>query len=108
MSLRLKVIESHEGEGTFPLFEKGTFVALQEQCPDYEHWFPCTIDGHETYISEYLLEGDRLLADYNPTELAAEIGTELVLIALYGAWLRVENPATQEKGWFPASKVISV
>jgi len=108
--MKLIVMEKHEGEGVFPLFVKGSAVSDLKQdneYPIYPHWFSCVIDGYETYIPEIYIDDGVLNVDYNPTEIVADKGQELTLIAVVFSWLYVEDGSGSE-GWIPASKVVSV
>lgn len=81
---------------------------MEKACPEYDHWFACEIEGYRTFVSEYLVRENRLLVDYNPTEMVAEAGAEFRLVSVCGEWLYVENPTSQEAGWLPASKMVSI
>jgi len=104
--MKVKVIAKHFGEGAFPTFAKGTAVAFGEECTHFLHWYPCAIDGHETYVPESFLCEGKLIRDYNPTELVAETGDILEVQEIVYAWLMAtnENGIT---GWIPAESVLS-
>lgn len=105
--MKLLVVDKHEGEGGFPLFPKGMAVADVKGCQEYAHWLSCVIDGHETYVPDiYVMEGV-LTQDYNPTEAVVEKGQTVALEGIVFEWLYVRDERG-EKGWLPASKVISM
>jgi len=116
--MKVQVIQQHDGEGRFPMFAKGTEVTLTGgECTDFLHWFPCEIDGHETYVPESFIDsGGRpvsaglagtLTRDYNPTELVQNTGDILEVKEIVNAWLFAENAGGQT-GWIPAEAVVSV
>jgi hypothetical protein len=106
--MKVKVIAWHLGEGQFPTFPMGTAVKLTAgQDTHFLHWFPCEIDGHETFVPECFICDGRLVRDYNPTELIQEAGDILTVREIVYAWLI----ATNDKGvtgWIPAEAVVSV
>ncbi|MCL1882668.1 MAG: SH3 domain-containing protein [Defluviitaleaceae bacterium] len=106
--MRVKVIQDHPGEGQFPIFSKGTNVTITGgECDEFAHWFPCEIDGHQTYIPEIFLSDGNLTRDYNPTELVQDVGDILEVREIVNAWLFAANDKGQT-GWIPAEAVISV
>jgi hypothetical protein len=106
-ALRVKVIAQHPGEGAFPTFAKGTMVTMDEECTHFLHWHPCVIEGHETYVPECFVTSGKLICDYNPTELVAEVGDILEVQEIVYAWLIATNE-NGAKGWIPVESVISV
>ena len=108
--MELLVTENHERyEGqAFPLFAKGTPVSeLVEGADDeYSHWFPCVINGHETFVPDVFVVDGVLTCDYNPTEIEVEKGKAVTLVDLVFEWLYVRDENGNE-GWLPASKAIS-
>ena len=104
--MRVKVVNQHLGEGSFPTFKKGTTVALGEQCMNYPHWYPCIIEGYNTYVPDSFVHEGKLICDYNPTELVAEVGDVLEVHEIINAWLVVKN-AEGATGWIPAEAVVS-
>lgn len=105
--MKVKVIAQHLGEGAFPVFAKGTAVVMGKECTDFLHWYPCEIEGYETYVPESFVCGEKLVRDYNPTELIAEVGDILDVHEIVYAWLI----ATNDKGvtgWIPSEAVVSV
>jgi len=106
--MKVKVIAQHLGEGQFPTFPMGTAVKLTaEQDEHFLHWYPCDIDGHDTFVPECFICNGRLVRDYNPTELIQEAGDILTVQEIVYAWLI----ATNDKGvtgWIPAEAVVSV
>jgi len=107
IAMRVRVIAQHPGEGTFPTFVKGTAVTTGEECTHFLHWYPCVIEGHETYVPECFVTSGKLSCDYNPTELVAEFGDILEVQEVVYAWLIATND-NGVKGWIPAESVISV
>ena len=104
--MTVKVTAQHSGEGAFPTFAKGTAVVLGEECTHFLHWYPCTIDGHETYVPESFVSDGKLIRDYNPTELVAEVGDILEVHETVYAWLMATNESGIS-GWIPAESVLS-
>jgi hypothetical protein len=105
--MKVKIIESHTGEGQFPNFKKGTAVTLKEECAGYLHWYACVIEGYQTYVPESFVSGGALARDYNPTELIAQTGDVLDVREIIHSWLVVVNEEGLT-GWIPAEKVISL
>ena len=105
--MNVKVISHHPGEGVFPTFSEGTAVVMGKEDTHFLRWYPCVIDGHETYVPESFVRDSRLIRNYNPTELAAEVGDILEVREIVNAWLIAEN-ADGETGWIPAESVVSV
>jgi hypothetical protein len=107
--MNLLVIENHDGEGDFPLFTKGTAVSDLKEGEDneYPHWFPCVINGHETFIPDVYVTNGVLVQDYNPTELEVKKGQIVTLITIVFEWLYVKD-GNGKTAWLPASKVISI
>ena len=104
---KVKVIQDHAGEGQFPTFAKGTPVkVLGDECVEFAHWFPCEIEGHQTYVAESFLVDGVLSREYNPTELVQEIGDVLTINEVVFAWLVATNESGQT-GWIPAETVVS-
>jgi len=117
--MNLQVAETHEGYGNFPLFKKGTPVSGLEADEEYpvhaeaiwgsgsnQHWFPCIIDEHETFIPDIYVSDGVLNRDYDPTEIIVEKGQKLTLLAVVFEWLYVKDE-NGKSGWLPASKAIS-
>ena len=106
--MNLIVIDKHDGEGVFPLFTKGTAVSdlIEGEDNKYPHWFPCVINGYETFIPDIYVVDSILVQDYNPTELIVEKEQIITLIDIVFEWLYVRDENGRE-GWLPASKVIS-
>ena len=106
--MKVKVITDYLGEGKFPTFPKGTRVTLTgEGDTHFLHWFPCEIEGHQTYVPESFIADDVLTRDYNPTELVQKEGDILGVAEIINAWLFAtnENGVT---GWIPAEAIISI
>ncbi|MCL2547158.1 MAG: SH3 domain-containing protein [Oscillospiraceae bacterium] len=105
--MRVKTIKNHPGEGDFPIFMAGTAVnRTGENCTHYLHWYPCDIDGHNTYVPECFVVDGKLARDYNPTELVASAGDILDVLEIVHAWLVARNQ-DGVIGWIPAEVVIS-
>jgi hypothetical protein len=105
--MKVKVIENHPGEGSFPTFEKGTNVTMKEEDTHFLHWHACDIAGYQTYVPRIFVCDGKLTRDYNPTELVQEAGDIIEVQEIVYAWLI----ATNEKGitgWIPAEAVVSV
>lgn len=98
---------SHQNEGIFPTFSKGTKVTINESCEEFVDWYLCEIEGYTTYISKYLFKNNELIIDYNPTELDIAENEKLEVISIYGAWLYAKAIKNQCYGWIPAEKVRS-
>jgi len=106
--MKVKVIQNHTGEGQFPRFPTGAKVTLTGKEDDYfRQWFPCEIEGHQTYIPESFMNDGVLLIDYNPTELVQNVGDILEVQEIVNAWLFASNESGQT-GWIPAEAVVSV
>ena len=71
------------------------------------HWYACTIEDVQTYVPELFVEEGCLTRDYNPTELAQEVGDILELHEIVYAWLYATN-AEGMTGWIPAEAVVSL
>ena len=104
--MKVKVIAQHPGEGVFPTFAEGTVVEIGEECSHFPHWYPCEIDGYETYVPELFINKGKLVREYNPTELVAEVGEILEVQEIIYAWLLAIN-VKGVTGWIPAESVVS-
>ena len=105
--MTLLVIDNHDGEGTFPVFKKGTTVNNIALVNDESHWYSCVIDGHKTYIPDIYVADGVLTKDYDPTEIIVKKDQSVTLIAVVFEWLYVKDE-NRKMGWLPANKVISV
>jgi len=106
--MRAKVILDHTGEGQFPIFSKGTKVTLTGvEDTHFLHWFPCEINGHQTYVPESFLKDGALTRDYNPTELVQSVGDIIEVKEIVNAWIFAANEIGQA-GWIPAESVVSL
>jgi len=107
-AMKVKVIAKHLGEGTFPTFARGTDVKMGNKADShFLHWYPCEIDGHETFVPECFVCDGKLTRDYNPTELVQEVGDILQVKEIVYAWLIATNESGVI-GWIPAEAVTSV
>jgi hypothetical protein len=105
--MKVKVIQDHPGEGLFPSFPVGTEVKLTgDECTEFAHWFPCEINGHQTYVPESFLADGALVREYNPTELVQHVGDILEVCEIVNAWLVATNENGQI-GWIPAEAVVT-
>ena len=104
--MKVKATAQHLGEGQFPTFAKDTPVKMGVTESRFPHWFPCVIEGHETYVPEMFVNNGKLVMDYNPTELVAEVGVILDMQEIVCGWLLAAN-ADGVVGWIPAESVIS-
>jgi hypothetical protein len=104
--MKVNVIAQHLGEGAFPTFVKGTPITMGEECSHFLHWYPCVIEKYETYVPECFVCDGKLIRDYNPTELIAEVGDDLEVREIVYAWLFATN-AEGVTGWIPAESVVS-
>ena len=105
--MKVKVIQSHVGEGQFPAFKKGATVTLaEESCEHFLHWWPCEIGGYKTYVPESFVSNGKITRDYNPTELVQDIGDILEVREIVYAWLLATNDEGIT-GWIPAEAVVS-
>jgi hypothetical protein len=88
---------------------KGTPVSELKDGTDDEvrYWFPCIIDGNDTFIPETFVADGVLNRDYNPTELVVKKGQIVTLLELVFEWVYIKDESGRE-GWLPASKVVSV
>jgi hypothetical protein len=102
--MKVKTMQEHLGEGTFPLFAKGTAVELGEENTRFPGWFGCKIDGYSTYVPEVFACDGKLTRDYNPTELAVIAGDVLELNQIVCGWLNVTR-SDGVTGWIPAEIV---
>ena len=106
--MKVKVVQDHYGEGKFPTFPTGAKVKITgDECTDFRHWFPCEIDGHQTYVPESFISDGALIKEYNPTELVQSVGDMLEVCEIVNAWLVAANENGQT-GWIPAEAVVSV
>jgi len=109
--MKVKVIENYDGyEGERPLFRtfsKGTKVTMTgEMSEEFAHWYPCLIEGHETFVPSCYLADGSLVKDYNPTEMSQQAGDVLEVLEIANAWFLCQNEQG-EQGWIPAEFVVS-
>ena len=104
--MKVKVIAEHLGEGSFPCFLKGTPVIMKEACTHFINWYACEINGYQTYVPDCFVNDDKLVREYNPTELVQKEGDILEVQEIVYAWLIAINNKG-EIGWIPAENVVS-
>ena len=108
--MKVKVIKKHPSEWEviqFPTFKKGSTVELDPtECSHFKNWFPCVIEGWETFIPASYVSDGILNRDYNPTELEQEAGDVLTVKEIANAWLVAENESGIS-GWIPAEVVVT-
>ncbi len=102
----IKVVENHDGEGTFPTFETESEVIIIEDCQFYLNWQKCIIDEYETYIPKNYVTNNKLNCDYNPTELICKIGDEVIIDKIVFGW--IYGKCDNQVGWIPSYKCISI
>ena len=105
--MKLLVADDHAGEGTFPVFPRGTAVDDIMPCDEVPHWSACSINGMETFIPDTFLAEGKLTEDYDPTELIIRKGDIVELRRIVYEWLYVKTE-TGALGWLPASKTVSI
>lgn len=105
--MKLLLIDSHDGEGAFPVFPKGSIVENAQPSEECAHWMPCMIDGKETFLPDIYLTDNRLNVDYDPTELVLEKGEVVELLKVVCEWLYVRTK-DGVSGWLPAAKLVSM
>ncbi len=102
----VKVVEKHDGEGTFPTFTTGTQVNLIEKCAFYLNWSKCVINGCETYVPDSYVKDGLLIVDYNPTELICDLDDTIEVKQIVFAWIYGKKGKVE--GWIPSYKCLSV
>ena len=107
MNMKLTVLDAHAGEGVFPEYPAGTPVEQLQPCQHYAHWLACRLHGRATYLPDVLITDGRLNAPYNPTELPALQGDEVMLLSVCYEWAYVAN-AEGQCGWLPFAKLCSI
>ena len=110
--MKVKVMETYDGYGgnrpIFPTFEKGTPVEITGNMDkDFAHWYPCLINGYETFVPSHFVENGLLTREYNPTELSQAVGDLLVVEEVANAWLLATN-SDGVTGWIASEAVISL
>jgi hypothetical protein len=106
--VKAKVIQAHSGEGQFPTFKMGTAVTITgAEDTHFLHWYPCEIEGYQTFIPDCFINNGVLLRDYNPTELVQDVGNIVKVQGIVNAWLLATNEGGQT-GWIPAESVVSI
>ena len=107
----VEVIEKYNGYGgerpIFPTFVRGTEVKITGAMDkDFAHWFPCEIEGYSTYVPESLVHDGKLAQDYNPTELAQQVGDVLEVVQVVNGWILAKNE-NGVTGWIAAEAVVT-
>jgi len=109
--MKVRVIKDYPSNWeakAFPTFPKGTAVTITgEEDTDFRHWYPCKIDGYETFVPENFIYKGKLKRDYNPTELTQKTGDVLTVQEIINAWLLVVNDKGVT-GWITAEAVVSI
>ena len=106
--MKVKVLQEHRGEGQFPTFLMGTKITLTgKEDTHFLHWYPCEIDGQQTYVPDTFINDGVLTRDYNPTELVQNVGDILTVNEIVNAWLYAMHDDGQT-GWIPAVICITV
>ncbi len=105
-----RVIKSHRSDFPTPIkFKAGDRLAsCVERKTEWEGWRFCrTIDDIEGWVPrEYLSVNDsiwRAACDYDATELAVDIGQELVILKETAGWFWCR--AGERLGWVPVENV---
>lgn len=94
--------------GLFPTFVKGESVrVIGPEDTDFLGWYPCMIQGRETYIPNVFLTDGKLNRDYNPTELRFSVGDVLTVKEIVGGWVLAEDKSGQI-GWVAVECVKSI
>ncbi|QGM81721.1 hypothetical protein A6A10_08685 [Otariodibacter oris] len=104
--MKLCVIESHNGEGKFPTFSKGSVIKNLALYEKYPNWYACQINGYDTYVPIDFITNDTLNQNYNPTELQIKKGEVVELLALYYQWAYVKYQ--DQNGWLPCHILRSI
>lgn len=106
--MKVVVIQQHTGEGQFPTFSEGAKVTITGyESNHFFHWFPCRIEGRDTFVPKSFIADGALTRDYNPTELIQNEGDVLEVVEIVNAWLIAKNSDGQV-GWIPAEAVVSL
>ena len=106
--MKAKIVQTHLGEGQFPTFSKGTKITLTgEEDTHFLHWYPCDIEGHQTFIPDIFFSNGVLTRDYNPTELIQNVSDIVEIKEIVYAWVLATNENGQT-GWIPAEAVVSL
>ena len=105
--MKLIIVDSHDGEGAFPVFPKGTAVEDIQPCEEVPHWMACQINNIRTFVPDTYLADGKLTVDYDPTEVVLAKGEVVELQKIVFEWLYVKT-STGISGWLPASKAVSI
>ncbi len=103
--MKVKVIENHDGEGSFETFLVGSKVEVIEDCAFYLNWQKCKINNVDTYIPKHYISNGTLNVEHNPTELICKKGDELTVLKIVYGWLFAS--LDDKCGWVPAYKCLS-
>ncbi len=104
----VKVIENHDGEGSFETFKCNEKVNIIAQCTHYRNWLQCEIANVATYVPKCFVEDGKLNQAYNPTELICKLGQEVEVYYTVYSWIYGKNLSTNEIGWIPCEKTLSI
>ena len=92
----------------FPTFPQGIPVKMAaEQDEFFRGWHEAEIDSHQTFVPFHFVEDDKLIVDYNPTELRGAVGDIIAIHEIHQAWLLATNITTGQTGWIPAYAAVS-
>ncbi|WP_059051880.1 hypothetical protein [Paenibacillus senegalimassiliensis] len=105
--MRLTVTEDHKGEGEFPTFSVGSTITNIAPCKKFKNWVEGTVEQYTTYFPTDYIKNDKLICNYNPTELIARQGSAVNLLQVVYEWALVENE-TGAIGWLPFEKLRSL
>ena len=105
--MKVLVNKEHIFEGKFPTFKAGSNIKIIDKCEGFYAWYSCVIDTYETYIHEDFFSNEKLIKDYNPTELSASYGDILEVLEIKNNWIycKTENGSY---GWIPSDNVKTI
>ena len=105
--MKLTVVENHDGEGIFPTFKDGMNVSNITLCKNFRHWVSGEIQGYSTYFPVDFVNENKLICDYNPTELSLLQDERVKLVQVAYEWALVED-GKGRIGWIPFEKLTSL
>lgn len=83
-----QVLYPHDGEGQFDTYKAGTQLSNPIPCQEYHGWYHVTYQDIAFYVcGEFLDKDNRLLVDYNPTELQVQCGDKVSVFNIYHGWV---------------------